>query len=373
MLPARVGVVGDDLLAAQWCARLLARGCDVVLVDRSDGGLAEHVREAWNHSLRLGTFPGATIDRLRAARSLGDLAGSALVVVSMSVGEDSIVAEAVQTVPGARVVAQRSAGHGAVRATACDPAHLVPLVEVEGPWADVASGLCRDLGMHPVPAPATEGAHAEFGDGLARAAGRDPSAVLAVLRALRATSTGAGRALAEWEARTLDSGAPRWRPGDAVPAPLRLWSAPVNPDWVDYNGHMTEAAYLTAFGWASDALFRYVGDDEEYRAGGHSLYTVETHIVYEREASVHEPLEVSTQVLGTDAKRLHFFHSMHRAGSGERLATCEQMLVHVDMGAGRSCPMLPALAEALSAVAASHAALDRPAEVGRTMSIPSRR
>ncbi|NBP51859.1 MAG: phosphopyruvate hydratase, partial [Actinobacteria bacterium] len=113
--------------------------------------------------------------------------------------------------------------------------------------------------MHPVTAPATAGAHAEYGDGLARAAGRDPSAVLAVLRALRATSTGAGRALAEWEARTLDSGAPRWRPGDAVPAPLRLWSAPVNPDWVDYNGHMTEAAYLTAFGWASDALFRYVG------------------------------------------------------------------------------------------------------------------
>lgn len=373
MLPAAVGVVGDDALAAQWCARLLARGCDVALVDRSGGGLAERVRDAWDHSLRLGTFPGASIDRLRQASTMAGLDGSAVVVVSMSRDEDAVVAETVRALPSARVLAQRTAAHGVVRATACEPAHLVPLVEVEGSWADVASALCLDLGMRPVAAPATADERDAFGDGLAAAAGRDPSAVLAVLRALRATSTGAGRLLAEWEARTLDSGAPRWRPNDTVPAPLRLWSAPVNPDWVDYNGHMTEAAYLTAFGWASDALFRYVGDDEEYRAGGHSLYTVETHIVYEREASVHEPLDVSTQVLGTDAKRLHFFHSMHRAADGVRLATCEQMLVHVDMAAGRSCPMLPELAEALAAVASSHAVLERPAEVGRTMSIPSRR
>jgi len=373
MLPDAVGVVGDDALAAQWCARLLARGCDVALVDRSGGGLAERVHEAWDFSLRLGTFPGASIDRLRRVSTVADLEGSAFVVVSMSRDESAVVAETVRALPSVRVLAQRTAAHGAVRTTACEPAHLVPLVELEGPGADVAAALCRDLGMHPVAAPAAPADHGAFGDGLAAAAGREPSAVLAVLRALRATSTGAGRLLAGWEARTLDSGAPRWHPGDTVPAPLHLWSAPVNPDWVDYNGHMTEAAYLTAFGWASDALFRYVGDDEEYRAGGHSLYTVETHIVYEREASVHEPLAVSTQVLGTDAKRLHFFHSMHRATDGLRLATCEQMLVHVDMAAGRSCPMLPALAEALAAVASSHAALERPAEVGRTMSIPSRR
>lgn len=372
MLPAAVGVVGDDLLAAQWCARFLARGCDVALVDRSGGGLSGLVREAWDASLRIGTFPGASIERLRTAATIKDLPESTIVVVSMSHDEAAVVADVVGAVPTAQVLAQRTVAHGAVRATACDPAHLVPLVEIEGPQSDVATAICRDLGMRPVAAPASSDDRHAFGDGLAAAAGRDPSAVLAVLRALRATSTGAGRVLAEWEARTLDSGALRWQPGDTVPAPLRLWSAPVNPDWVDYNGHMTEAAYLTAFGWASDALFRYVGDDEEYRAGGHSLYTVETHIVYEREASVHEPLEVSTQVLGTDPKRLHFFHSMHRAADGVRLATCEQMLVHVDMAAGRSCPMLPALAEALGAVAASHASLDRPAEVGRIMSIPSR-
>ena len=79
----------------------------------------------------------------------------------------------------------------------------------------------------------------------------------------------------------------------AVPAPLELYRCDVEPDWVDYNRHMTEAAYLTAFGWATDALFRYIGDDEDYRAAGHSFYTVETHINYLRE------------VAGDDSLRFH--------------------------------------------------------------------
>ena len=40
-----------------------------------------------------------------------------------------------------------------------------------------------------------------------------------------------------------------WTPGTVVPAPLDLYTCKVEQDWVDYNGHMTEAAYLTAMGW----------------------------------------------------------------------------------------------------------------------------
>jgi acyl-CoA thioesterase FadM len=75
-----------------------------------------------------------------------------------------------------------------------------------------------------------------------------------------------------------------WTPGTVVPAPLNIYTCKVEQDWVDYNGHMTEAAYLTAMGWGSDALFTYIGDNDEYRAAGNSFYTVETHIVYEDEA-----------------------------------------------------------------------------------------
>ncbi len=195
--------------------------------------------------------------------------------------------------------------------------------------------------------------------------------LLAVMRALRAVGVGAGRLMAEREARILAAGAAAaarpWTPGAEISAPLDLYSTVVEPDWVDYNGHMTEWAFLTAFGWASDALFRHIGIDEAYRAGGHSYYTVETHISHLREASVGEPLRVTTQVLGSDAKRLHIFHTMYR--DGEPLCTGEQMLVHVDTGAGRSAPLLAGPAAAVAAIAEVHASMPKPPQAGRRMGI----
>jgi len=140
---------------------------------------------------------------------------------------------------------------------------------------------------------------------------------------------------------------------------------------VDYNGHMTESAYLTAFGWASDALFRFVGIDERYRAAGHSFYTVETHIHYRREASVHQELFFTTQVLGVDRKRLHIFHTMY-SEDGDRLSSTEQMLLHVDTRAGATAPILPGPARALAAVEEAHRKLGVPPEVGSRMSLDRR-
>ena len=202
--------------------------------------------------------------------------------------------------------------------------------------------------------------------------------LLAVMRALRPSGIGAGRLIAEREARILAAGAAAaakpWTPGAAVSAPLELYAAAVEPDWVDYNGHMTEWAFLAAFGWASDALFRYVGIDEDYRAGGHSYYTVETHLHHRREASEGERLLVTTQVLGSDAKRLHIFHTMYRddadgAVGGEVVCTGEQMLVHVDTAAGRSAPLLDGPAAAVAAISAAHASMPRPPEAGSRMAI----
>jgi carnitine 3-dehydrogenase len=149
----------------------------------------------------------------------------------------------------------------------------------------------------------------------------------------------------------------RWQPGDVVAAPLDFYRCPVMPAWVDYNHHMTEAAYLTAFGWASDALFSYIGDDDAYRAAGHSFYTVETHIAYLREAAEGAALRITTRVLGIDRKRLHIYHEMFREDDQSLLATTEQMLVHVDMNAGRSSAIPPDISDALAAIAAAHSTL----------------
>ena len=156
-----------------------------------------------------------------------------------------------------------------------------------------------------------------------------------------------------------------WTPGTAVPAPLNIYTCKVEQDWVDYNGHMTEAAYLTAMGWGSDALFTYIGDNDEYRAAGNSFYTVETHIVYEDEAFLNQPLHCTTLVLDIDPKRMHFYHELFNTETGKRLSNCEQMLVHVDTNTGKSSPMGSEMMTKLKPIGDAHAKLPQPVGIGR--------
>jgi len=159
------------------------------------------------------------------------------------------------------------------------------------------------------------------------------------------------------------------QPGVQIEAPLHLISPTVQRDWVDYNGHMSESCYLLVFGDQSDAFFRLIGIDEAYRAGGYSLFTVQSMIFNLAEAHLGDPLQLSLQVIDADEKRLHIFHAMHNAETGVLLATGEQMLVHVDMAAGRSAPMPPDLFARVQAVRAAHADLARPAQAGRNIAI----
>lgn len=367
--PKLVAVVGDDDIAAQWCARFLARGSGVTFVDLSGGDLTSRVSTAFDSLRRLGAFPKASMTNLCRITSLDELVPVELVIVSMRSGEAETIERVTEHAPTMTILAQRTLSTHQTRTTGVSPVHLVPLVAVEGKDGDAAVAILRDLGMHPVNGLPEASDDEQFGSGLVTLGDGSDESVLALLRALRSTNTGAGRIVAEWEARTLGESSIRWQRGDIVPAPLELYRTTVNPDWVDYNRHMTEAAYLTAFGWATDALFRYIGDDEAYRAAGHSFYTVETHINYEREVAVNEPLRFTTQLLDVDAKRMHFFHSMFHGETGVRLATTEQMLVHVEMTEGRSAPVLPEVAEALAAVMESHRHLPLPPEVGSVMKI----
>jgi acyl-CoA thioester hydrolase len=160
-----------------------------------------------------------------------------------------------------------------------------------------------------------------------------------------------------------------WQASALVPAPLRLHEAIVRGEWVDYNGHLTEWAYLLMVGDDSDAFFRFLGVDDDYRASGRSIYTVETHMHHLREVPLGERLRLSLRVLGVDDKRLHIAHEMH-GGSGALVATAEQMLLHVNTRAGKVTPFPPEIGERLRQIRAAHAALPVPGYVGHVMGIP---
>lgn len=192
--------------------------------------------------------------------------------------------------------------------------------------------------------------------------------LVALLQALRAQGYGAGETLQAHEAR-LFAAVSR---GDAEPdpeRPLPLHRTTVDPSWVDYNGHMTEARYLHVFAEATDAFLRHVGFDAAYLERGASAYTVESHIRHLREVTAFEPLAVATQVLGADAKRVHLFHVLTRENGDELLATGEHLLLHVDTAQGRSSPWLEPVATRLATAARMHAALDLPEGAGRSISL----
>lgn len=157
---------------------------------------------------------------------------------------------------------------------------------------------------------------------------------------------------------------------DAVPVPYAAAREVVRPEWIDYNGHMTDSRYMQVFGDAMDVLYRRVGVDEAYRQGGHMFYTVESHISYHTEARVNEPIYVSTHILGLDSKRLHVFHRLLRERDHEIVASCEQMHLHVDTHAHKAATMRPEVQTRLQTLHDTQATLPRPAQAGRRIAMP---
>lgn len=155
-----------------------------------------------------------------------------------------------------------------------------------------------------------------------------------------------------------------------VKEPLSTWRGKVAHDWVDYNGHLRDAFYMLIFSYASDGLMDLIGMDEPCRkATGHTLYTLETHLNYLLEVKDGADVEVFTQVLGLDAKRLHLCHGLYLQGSETPLASNEQMLINIDTAGPRSASFAPEVGARLRAIAQQHLALPRPSYAGRSIAL----
>jgi carnitine 3-dehydrogenase len=194
--------------------------------------------------------------------------------------------------------------------------------------------------------------------------------LVAIQQVLRQYDIGAGSTLRKLEERLYkDAGAAAGAKSGSVSAqqgtPLPRLDTVVRPEWVDYNGHLTDFRYGHLFGDAMDVLYRQLGIDEAYRKGGHMFYTVESHIKHVGEAKTGEPLYVTIQVLSVDDKRLHVFHRLHRSSDDALIATGEQMHLHVDTVAGKATPVDAALRGKLDSLRQAHAKHPVPSEAGK--------
>lgn len=128
---------------------------------------------------------------------------------------------------------------------------------------------------------------------------------------------------------------------------LREYSCRVQSEWIDYNGHMSEAFYVLVFGYATDQVMEQLGLDDTYRnSTGQSLYTVEAHIRYLAETGLDGELTVTSRIIGAGPKKLHLAHEMR---SGETLISTEELLaLHVNQRSGRSTEFEPSVMETIT-------------------------
>lgn len=137
------------------------------------------------------------------------------------------------------------------------------------------------------------------------------------------------------------------------------WREQARPEWVDYNGHLSEAYYVLVFGHATDAVMAAVGMGAEYRERtGASLFTTEAHIRYLEQVTGSDVLEVHSSVIGASSRVLRIWHEM--VVDGRLRATQEVLGVHVDVAAGAATPIPSEVRRAVEAMLE-----DPPADAGR--------
>src|SRR3954469_9466762 len=157
------------------------------------------------------------------------------------------------------------------------------------------------------------------------------------------------------------------------PAPFLASVMQIEPQWIDYNGHLNMAYYNVMFDRAIDELWLKLGIGPAYMRERHgSTFTAECHVRYLREIHLGDPVQISILLVDADEKRLTTFEELRHAGEGWLSATSENMTIHIDMTTRRTAPFPPDIRARITAVANAPAAVPRPDGVGRKVAMPSR-
>jgi acyl-CoA thioester hydrolase len=157
------------------------------------------------------------------------------------------------------------------------------------------------------------------------------------------------------------------------PAPFLASVMQIEPQWIDYNGHLNMAYYNVMFDRAIDQLWLKLGIGPGYmkeRQG--STFTAECHVRYLREIHLGDPVQVSILLVGADEKRLHTFEELRHGGEGWLSATSENMTIHIDMATRRTAPFPPDIRARIETLAKAHSTLQRPEGLGRKVAMPAR-
>ena len=137
---------------------------------------------------------------------------------------------------------------------------------------------------------------------------------------------------------------------------------------------MNLAYYVLVFDHATDAFWDELGIGLEYRdRTDNSTFTVESHITYDLEVLDGDEVRCTTQLLGFDDKRIHYFHYMYHVRNDYLAATTELLGVHVDLTVRRVAPMPNHIQARLAETMYLHRRFVPPDQVGQVINLGSRR
>jgi len=158
------------------------------------------------------------------------------------------------------------------------------------------------------------------------------------------------------------------------PSPFLSSVMQIDPQWIDYNGHLNMAYYNVMFDRAIDQMWIGLGIGPGYmKERNGSTFTAECHVRYLREIHLGDPVQISIILVGADEKRLHTFEELRHATEGWLSATSENMTMHIDMTARKVAPFPPDIRARTQAVADAHATIPRPDGAGRRVEMPVKR
>jgi acyl-CoA thioester hydrolase len=157
------------------------------------------------------------------------------------------------------------------------------------------------------------------------------------------------------------------------PVPFLSSVMRIEPQWIDYNGHLNMAYYNVLFDRAIDELWLELGIGPDYmKARGGTTFSAECHVRYLREIHQEDPVQIAVLLLAADEKRLHTFEELRHANEGWLSATSENIHLHVDIVARKTAPFPPDIQDNISRLTDAHRGVARPEGIGRKIAMPSK-
>lgn len=152
-------------------------------------------------------------------------------------------------------------------------------------------------------------------------------------------------------------------------APIQTDLREIPQEWIDYNGHLNMAYYNVLFDSAADTAFEKLGCGQEYlKTYNHSFYTAEAHVKYKQELHSGHKVTASFQLIEYDKKRLRVYQELHHE-DGWLAATCELLMLHIDMNGPRVAEMPSDVMEKVIQMHKAHSNLTIPQAVGQGIAL----